>query len=84
MELEQNQADWQPKDGTIWLREWLAYAVDQVPKLYTINVIPDSKSGSDTKRGIRLNRPAVNSLQTPSLFDFRADKDQGIVVQVVR
>ena len=32
--LQRNQADWQPKDGLIWLREWLAYGVEQVPKLY--------------------------------------------------
>ena len=31
--LERNEADWQPKDGIIWLREWLAYGPEQTPKI---------------------------------------------------
>jgi WD40 repeat protein len=81
--LERNQADWQPKDGSIWLREWLAYAVEQVPKLYTMNVDGKTAPTADKNRGIRLNRPEIISLQTPSSFDFRTDQDHGMVMSSI-
>jgi WD40 repeat protein len=71
--LEQNQADWQPKDGTIWLREWLAYAVEQTPKLYAA-----VRAGKvPAFRGVVVNHMNVLSLQTPALFDFRTEQDHG-------
>jgi hypothetical protein len=40
--LEGSQADWQPKDGAIWLREWLRYGVERVtPALFDFRTEQD-------------------------------------------
>jgi hypothetical protein len=79
--LERNQADWQPIDRSIWLHEWLAYAVEHVPNLYTMNMSRNNTPATDKAKGIKVNRSGIVSLQTPSLFDFRTDQDHGIVIQ---
>ena len=79
--LERNEADWQPKDGVIWLREWLAYGVDQVPRLY--ETVRDGKYVNRSARGIKVEENDAVSLQTPTLFDFRKDEDHGLILQRV-
>ncbi len=73
--IEAALADWQPKDGAIWLREWLAYGVEQTPKLYG-----DVQAGDQKNRGVVAAFRGKNtvSLQTPALFDFRAEQDAGL------
>jgi hypothetical protein len=68
-------ADWQPKDGAIWLREWLAYGVEQTPKLYE-----DMRAGDQGNRAVIAPSRGKNavSLQTPALFDFRTEQDKGL------
>jgi hypothetical protein len=75
--LEANQADWQPKDGAIWLREWLAYGVEAVPKLYA-DVREGRNPVAGNLKGIVANRNHGVSLQTPALFDFRPEPDRGV------
>jgi hypothetical protein len=84
--LEKGEADWQPADHAIWLREWLAYGVKEVPNLYNDNDRPEnSNSGaSDEKRGVKVKLQGTWSLQTPALFDFRTDQDHGITLQKVK
>jgi WD40 repeat protein len=79
--LEGNEADWQPKDGAIWLREWLEHGVDRVPRLYE-NV----REGKDTvsSRGIVMRHNNAVSLQTPALFDFRTAEDHGVQLNGVQ
>jgi hypothetical protein len=77
--LEQNKADWQPQDGSIWLREWLAYGVEEVPKVYGTDTDP-----KNTEKGVKVNRTGTISLQTPSLFDFRSDQDHGMTLQTTQ
>jgi hypothetical protein len=72
--LELGLADFQPKDGKIMVSEWLAYAVQEVPKLF---------SEGDRKGMIRAKRNPANArdvyhgstktlpqYQQPVLFDF--------------
>jgi WD40 repeat protein len=77
--LEQNKADWQPQDGSVWLREWLAYGVEEVPKVYGTDTDP-----KNTEKGVKVNRTGTISLQTPSLFDFRSDQDHGMTLQTTQ
>jgi hypothetical protein len=77
--LERGKADWQPPDHAIWLREWLAWGVHQVPELYISE--EDGKKGTPTQRGVKVNRSGAISLQMPSLFDFRADQEQGFMLE---
>jgi uncharacterized caspase-like protein len=73
--ISAGQADWQPKDGAIWLREWLAFGVEETPKLYG-DVRAGDRQGT---RGVVAAFRGKNtvSLQTPALFDFRSETDQG-------
>ena len=73
--LSAGQADWRPKDGAIWLREWLAFGVEQTPKLYGV-----VRAGDQGNRGVIATFRGKNtvSLQTPALFDFRAEGDAGL------
>jgi hypothetical protein len=65
--IEQNAADFKPRDQTINLKEWLEYGTERVPALYD-----DIQSGKLllTARSLRLPAGARRSLQQPSLFDF--------------
>jgi hypothetical protein len=73
-------ADWQPKDGAIWLREWLAYGVEQTPKLYEDVRAGKPVGGDQVNRGVVAASRGKNTvaLQTPALFDFRAEQDVGL------
>jgi hypothetical protein len=66
------------------VREWLEYAVEQVPKLYKMNIEVKDTPAMFSDRGITITKPALLSLQTPSLFDFRADQDHGIALKTIR
>jgi uncharacterized caspase-like protein len=80
--LEGGEADWQPKDGKIWLREWLAYGVERVPQLYEALRQGKTEEFRNAARGVKVTARAKDyqnkSLQTPALFDFRRDDQQGI------
>ena len=82
--LEATQADWQPKDGAIWLREWLAYGVEQTPKLYETVREGKAVAGAQVNRGFVPAFRGKNtvSLETPALFDFRTEQDRGGKAQV--
>jgi len=78
--LEQEQADWQPKDKRITIAEWLKFAVNRVPQLYDeirtgrrrdALFTPDSKPKS------------ASPLQLPALFDFTHD-NVGLVLQQIQ
>ena len=72
--LEAGQADFKPKDGTIWLSEWLGYAVDRLPKLYAEKLGP---------RGVLLTAVGQGPpplAQQPALFDFTRQKRDIILV----
>jgi uncharacterized caspase-like protein len=79
--LTHNQADYRPKDGNIYISEWLSYAVDQVPELYR-----QTSAGKKTLQGKargeviwKLNdkpgQASRASLQQPQLFDFAKKSD---------
>ena len=77
-------ADWQPPDGRIWLREWLEYAIERVPKLYQALQDGDLSVFRDAARGVKLIRHdhgyEHSSLQTPVLFDFRRSGQTGVLL----
>lgn len=78
--LESGQADWEPKDAQIWLREWLTYAVERVPKLYDALRLGRPQEFGSAARGVILPQRPRNyrdrAAQTPVLFDF-AGREQG-------
>lgn len=83
--LEENKADYQPKDQAIWLSEWLSYASERVPGLYQ-----DWREGKlkGRKRGELLTAPEEHpgetpSLQQPALFDFARERDVTISQQML-
>jgi hypothetical protein len=76
--LEKGKADWQPPDNSIWLREWLSWGVKHVPDLYSVNANDPTPT---TPKGIEVNLQGTLPLQTPALFDFRPDQDQGLLLQ---
>jgi WD40 repeat protein len=75
--LERNQADYKPKDGQIWLSEWLGYAVERVPQLY--QEWSEGKVKGRVRGAVIVpTQPATpnrGSLQTPALFDFAKGRD---------
>jgi hypothetical protein len=60
----------------------LAYGVKDVPDLYKAS--PDQNSADVTSKGVKVKTLNALHLQTPALFDFRADQDNGIVLQQIR
>lgn len=83
--LQFNLADWQPKDGRIWLREWLGYGVERVPQLYKALREGRVDEFRNANRGVKLPVRAGDhsepSLQTPALFDFAAKENQGVLLK---
>jgi hypothetical protein len=65
--LEEGKADWKPVDQKITVGEWLAYAVDAVPKF-----VPDkAKNAASKAAGDRFGNSSANAtFQLPVLFDF--------------
>jgi hypothetical protein len=63
--LEAARADFKPKDGTIWLSEWLAYGVDRLPKL-----LAEKLAQRDLVPATLRDKPLASVLEQPSLFDF--------------
>ena len=73
--LEQGAADFQPQDGEIDLREWLAYAVQAVPRLFAEgdargSITTPIGPGGGTRDGFQGRRRTVPRYQQPVLFDF--------------
>jgi len=83
--LEAQKADFQPKDDTIFLKEWLEYAVERVPNLYE-----EVQTGTFTAKGVTSHfgasaqklGQARAGLQQPSLFDFRKTSRDVVVSQL--
>jgi len=65
--LDEGRADWKPVDKKIMVGEWLAYAVDAVPKF-----VPDKAKHVALKAaGDRFGNSSTNAtIQIPALFDF--------------
>ena len=66
--LKNAQADFLPRDGKLYLNEWLAYGVERVPRLYA-----DVREGRMTKQlGLAAGEVKTKELvtQRPALFDF--------------
>jgi hypothetical protein len=70
--LENRRADFRPKDGSIWLSEWLAHAVTEVPHLFTEGDATGSIEGEGVgeRHGFLGSRLTPKSYQQPVLFDF--------------
>ena len=64
--LIEGEADWKPKDGKIMVGEWLAFAADAVPKFIQSGEVKSTRGAVS----IGKPKPAVQSLQTPAVFDF--------------
>ena len=84
--LEAYEADFQPKDQSIFLKEWLQYAVQRVPKLFTeiLNGTFQAK-GTTAHFGTNaqgLAKRAQPGLQQPSLFDFQKNQLEVVLSQV--
>ena len=83
--LQSSLADWQPKDGKIWLREWLGYGVERVPQLYKALREGKLEAFRLGDRGVKIpgraEDPGRSSLQTPALFDFTAKENQGVLLK---
>jgi hypothetical protein len=83
--LEARQADFRPQDRSIGMGEWLAYAVERVPKLHE-----EVQSGEVQTfgRGEKVRAiPGLSAdlfderqdLQQPALFDFRKKGRESIL-----
>jgi hypothetical protein len=75
--LEENQADYKPKDEQIWLSEWLGYAMGRVPEFYKK---PNEGPLKRREKGTLLMSPKkptkeFPALQQPALFDFAFKRD---------
>jgi hypothetical protein len=72
--LTQGLADFQPKDGRILMSEWLAYAEQEVPKLFSegdSKGVIQLKGGPDTAKEIyHGGKKTPPQYQQPVLFDF--------------
>jgi WD40 repeat protein len=83
--LAAKQADWEPQDGSIWLREWLSYGVKRVPELYEAlrkgNIAEFRNASRGTELPARKQDFQHPSLQTPALFDFVVTNKNGIRLQ---
>jgi WD40 repeat protein len=79
--LQAKQADWDPRDGKIMLREWLQYGVKRVPELYEGLHQGNRNAFRNAPRGLnaapRMSGLERQNLQTPVLFDFTAKENQG-------
>lgn len=55
--LARNKADFKPQDRTIFMDEWLEYAVDEVPKLFASQPTPINETRPKSKQ--RNDRPRL-------------------------
>jgi WD40 repeat protein len=69
--LEDDQADYKPKDKQIWLSEWLSYAAERVPGLYT----DPGRAKGDLLMAQKQTADKTTALQQPALFDFARKRD---------
>ena len=69
--LDDGEADFQPRDGAIALGEWLAYAEQEVPRLFSEGdargSVANGRGRRDAFRGRRRTPPVY---QQPVVFDF--------------
>jgi WD40 repeat protein len=79
--LENMAADWQPKDGKIELREWLHYAENRVPELWS-----QIQSGEISRDLVYKSDPPSQQRpggmrQEPAVFDFSFGSADPVLVQ---
>jgi hypothetical protein len=81
--LERRQADFKPHDGVIRVGEWLAYAVEAVPRLFSEGEAESSivatGEPAGTRHGFLGAGRTAHRYQQPVLFDF-ARRDVNILV----
>jgi WD40 repeat protein len=74
--LRQTRADWAPREGRTFVREWLAFAEQEVPRLFRqAAATPDTPGRSESRRsrdGYLGKRDTPARYQQPTLFDFMA------------
>jgi hypothetical protein len=72
--LEQGLADFQPRNGTVTMAEWLAYGEWEVPKLFaegdTRGSIQRKSAPDGQKDAFHGSHATPQSYQQPILFDF--------------
>jgi uncharacterized caspase-like protein len=67
--LEQRKADDDPRDGRIFVREWLSFATSQVPELQTEWLSSSKTAGrSNSAEGDGLTSLTRDGIQRPKLF----------------
>lgn len=77
--LEKRQADWQPADGHILLREWLRYGQKRVPTLY-LELLRAAQVAGSKGGPIVPPAPKETAVQRPAFFDFAPDDRPGVEV----
>jgi len=69
--LEDGEADFQPPDGAVALGEWLAYAEQEVPRLFREGDARGSvANGRGSRDGFLGRRRTPATYQQPVVFDF--------------
>jgi len=76
--LEQDAADFKPRDQAIHLKEWLEYGVDRVPSLYD-EILTGRLRGINRAELVGSASGRRGYQQQPSLFDF-SRKDRKVVL----
>ncbi|MEP7337297.1 MAG: caspase family protein, partial [Acidobacteriota bacterium] len=79
--LKNFTADQRPRDGQVWLREWLDYATERVPSLHEEIVkqrllLRKTAGGSQTTA----REPQINEAQRPRVFYRREADRQPLVI----
>lgn len=75
--IQNGEADFKAKDGSILLKEWLEYSTEQVPRLY------ERIRNGQLKvygRDVEVDSATKNSKQQPSLFDFSRFRSDVVLV----
>ena len=73
--LEEGGADWKPKDQKITIGEWLAFAEQEVPKLFIEGeekgVVQRRGAPEGTRDSYQGSKKTPQRYQQPTLFDFK-------------
>ncbi|MDI3326583.1 caspase family protein [Pontibacterium granulatum] len=68
--LVNEQADFLPQDGVLTASEWLKFGQQRVPQIYRLLKAGNSSALKLSRGAKRKNRPRVEKVQMPGLFDF--------------
>jgi uncharacterized caspase-like protein len=81
--LKEGLADFQPRDGTILMSEWLAYGEQEVPKLFhegeSKGMIQRKGAPKGTSDGYHGAKQTPQEFQQPVLFDFSKNQDDVVL-----